>query len=247
MSVDYDQLAQLYARHRQVHPDVPAHLIDIARLGPTSSVLEVGCGTGNYITALVAATGCAGWGIDPSPQMLAQAQAQAPHLHFRQGHAAQVDFPAETFDLVFSVDVIHHVQDRAAYFGEAYRVLKPGGRVCTVTDSAEIIRTRCPLAVYFPETVEVELRRYPAVAELRELSAQAGFGMFAETAVEFAATITDLRPYQNRTYSCLHLISDEAFARGMQRLETDAAQGPIPWVSRYLLLWGTKPPRPGLP
>jgi hypothetical protein len=37
------------------------------------------------------------------------------------------------------------------------------------------------------------------------------------------------------------LISQEAFDRDMARLESDFQKGPIPWVSRYLMLWGTKP------
>ena len=59
------------------------------------------------------------------------------------------------------MDVIHHVVDRAAYYREAYRVLKPGGQVCTVTDSPWIIRHRQPLSEYFPETMPVETGPLP--------------------------------------------------------------------------------------
>lgn len=40
----------------------------------------------------------------------------------------QFSFPDEKFDLVITEDVLEHVRDDAAAFGEIYRVLKPGGR-----------------------------------------------------------------------------------------------------------------------
>ncbi len=90
--------------------------------------------------------------------------------------AGQSDWvsPLRQFDLVFSVDVIHHVSDKAAFYREAARVLQPGGHACTVTDSEEIIRRREVLSGYFPETVEVELARYPRLADLEGWMAEAG-------------------------------------------------------------------------
>jgi hypothetical protein len=56
--------------------------------------------------------------------------------------------------------------------------------------------------------------------------------------------LPDIEPYRAQVFSSLRLISKEAFARGMTRLEQDFNKGPIPWVSRYLMLWGAKPPAP---
>ena len=171
--IDYDQVADKYAQHRGVVPGVLQGLT--SRLGPTSRVLEVGCGTGNYISAIEASVGCSCWGVDPSEQMLRQAAEQSRRVHFQVGRAEQMEFPDGSFDCVFSVDVIHHVQDRAAFFREAWRVLQEGGEVWTVTDSEDIIRRRHPLSTYFPETIDVDLARYPSIAELRRLMEQAGF------------------------------------------------------------------------
>jgi SAM-dependent methyltransferase len=73
----------------------------------------------------------------------------------------------EAFDLVLSVGMIHHVGDRVAYLREACRVLAPGGRTCTVTDSEEIIPTRRLPADYFPVTLEAELQRDPRLHDLK--------------------------------------------------------------------------------
>jgi ubiquinone/menaquinone biosynthesis C-methylase UbiE len=215
-------------------------LVTTSGVGAGSRVLEVGCGTGNYITAVQQGTGSSCWGIDPAEQMLSMAGEASGKVVLQRGGAEKLDFPDGFFDLVFSVDVIHHVGDRTAYFREAHRVLKPRGRVCTVTDSEWIIRHRQPLATYFPETVEADLERYPRIAELRQVMEQAGFGGIAEDTVEIRYDLVDAQPYRDRAFSCLRLISDEAFHRGMQRMERDLRTGPVQCVPRYLLLWGTK-------
>ncbi len=238
--IDYENIALDYARHRRVHPKVLQGLISTSGVGAASRVLEVGCGTGNYIVALQEIVDCSCWGIDPAEQMLSIAGDGSAKLNFQCGRAERLDFPRELFDLVFSVDVIHHVSDRLAYFREAYRVLKAGGKVCTVTDSEWIIRHRQPLAVYFPDTVEVDLGRYTPIAELRQIMAQVGFGEITENTVEYCYQQTDIQPYRDKAFSCLRLISEEAFHRGIERMERDLRIGPIQCMPRYLLLWGIR-------
>ncbi len=239
--IDYDQVAAEYARHRQVHPEVLKNILSTGNVGSASKVLEVGCGTGNYIIAVESLTGCACWGIDPSEQMLSRARERAGGgIQFRLGTAEALDFAPNFFDLVFSVDVIHHMSDRPAYFRQAYRVLKPGSKTCTVTDSEWIIRHRQPLSAYFSETVELELERYPRIAQLQEFMERAGFGEIAETTAEFPYHLTDIQAYRDKAFSSLHLISDTAHQRGIERMAQDLRTGSIPCVSRYSLLWGTK-------
>jgi SAM-dependent methyltransferase len=142
--------------------------------------------------------------------------------------------------LIFSVDVIHHVRARAKFIGEAYRSLKAGGKLCTVTDSAWIIRNRQPLSTYFPESVDKELARYPRIPELRQIMAEAGFHGLTEELVEIQYELTDLQPYRDRAFSSLHLISEQAYQAGMAHMQADLRRGPILCVARYLLLWGAK-------
>jgi len=167
VKLDYDAMAREYTQHRQVDPEVLKNLISMSGLYSGSQVLDAGCGTGNYIVALQNGIGCSCWGIDPSEQMLVKAQERTNTAHLRLGRAEQLDYPDDSFDLVFSVDVIHHIRDRQAYFYKGYRVLRESGRICTVTDSEEIIRQRQPISVYFPDTVDLELQRYPRISDLR--------------------------------------------------------------------------------
>jgi SAM-dependent methyltransferase len=239
-STDYSGLADQYAAHRRTHPAVLARLT--AALDSASRVLELGCGTGNYATAIHGIVGCDCVGVDPSPQMLAKLQERSSSVRAIEGRAELLELPAGEFDLVYSVDVVHHVRDRNAAFREAFRVLAEGGRSCTVTDSEWMIRHREPQSVYFPETVDVEIARYPRIDVLREEMVRAGFDSLHEDVAEYAYVITDSVAYREKVFSSLLYISDEAFERGLNRLEADLAHGPIRCISRYLLLWGTKGP-----
>jgi ubiquinone/menaquinone biosynthesis C-methylase UbiE len=240
MSDYYKQVALDYARHRRVHPEVLRQLIAVAPIKSDARVLEVGCGTGNYIRALRESVGCACWGVDPSESMLAQAKSRGASATFLPGRAEEVDLPADSFDLVFSVDVIHHVADRPGAFAESHRLLRSGGKTCIVTDSDEIIRNRQPMSFFFPETVAVDLARYPRMETMRAELLAAGFGQLTEATVEFAAQLENMDPYRARVFSGLARISDEAYARGIDRMEKALQAGPIASVSRYLMLWGTK-------
>jgi len=240
MEIDYDRIASEYSQHRKVHPGVLAELISYGALSKGSKVLEVGCGTGNYAVALRALVGCGLWAVDPSEEMLSRAKERSDEIRFCLGKAEKLDFQQGFFDMVFSVDVIHHLSGPSDFFREAHRVLKKGGRVCTVTDSEWIIRHREPLAVYFPETVEVELKRYARIDELESIMTRIGFGEVKESMAEFSYELHDVQAYHDKAFSSLHLISKEAFELGIERMERDLRTGPIKCVSRYSLLWGTK-------
>jgi SAM-dependent methyltransferase len=238
--MDYDRMAADYASHRVANPVVLEAILSGSSIHQGSRVLEVGCGTGNYVSTIRSRTGCKAWGVDPSEEMLAEARTIGSGVMFAWGQGEGLRFEDASMDLVFSVDVVHHLKDREAYLSEAHRVLRPGGLLCTVTDNEWIIRNRIPLSGYFPDTVERELARYPKEADLRREMTWAGFEEVRGETVEHLYELTDLSPYRDRAFSSLHLISDKALARGVRRMELDLELGPIPCVARYLLLWGRR-------
>jgi ubiquinone/menaquinone biosynthesis C-methylase UbiE len=237
-NIEYDHAADKYAAHRQIHGGVFYELRMRNELDPDARVLEVGCGTGNYITALAETSGCTAYGLDPSIEMLSRVC--SGEVHCLLGRAETLGFADATFHLVYSVDAIHHVGEKAAFYREGSRVLRPGGWLCTVTDSADMIRRREILSGYFSETVEIELARYPRIAQLETWMNRAGLVSIRVSAVEEPYQITSIQPFRDRAYSSLHLIAEEAWQAGMKRLEQDLARGPIRGVARYACVWGRK-------
>lgn len=111
--------------------------IQLARLQPGEAVLDVGCGTGTLAMQAQPPVGPKGRvvGIDPGPQQIARARSQAAKHHlpidFQIGVIDHIAFPDQSFDVVFSTLMMHHLPDdlKRQGLGEIVRVLKPGGRL----------------------------------------------------------------------------------------------------------------------
>lgn len=92
-------------------------------------VLDVGCGIGLH-TALYAKLGARVFAFDVSPKAIEVTRARLEHYGLSASLAVmmaeQLQYPDALFDLVFGVDVLHHVEVDAAA-REVSRVLKPGG------------------------------------------------------------------------------------------------------------------------
>jgi SAM-dependent methyltransferase len=235
--VDYDDHADAYATHRAACPAVVERLC--GGVGASTRVLEVGCGTGNYIAAVRAAADCGAAGVDPSERMLEVGRSRHPGILFTRARAEALPPGTGDLDLVFSVDVVHHVSDLVAACAEAFRVLARGGRLCTVTDDEATIRGRLH-SRYFPESVAVELERYPPLSAVSAALAEAGFADVREERTVSASRVVDAAAYRERAFSSLLLIGDEAHRAGLERLERDLLDGPIAAADRHVLFWAAK-------
>jgi ubiquinone/menaquinone biosynthesis C-methylase UbiE len=233
----YGAIASEYATHRHAHAGVVGSLLEFVSTRPGMAVLEVGCGTGNHSGALLSQVSCKCVGVDPSLSMLSEARRRYAALGLTSATAESLPFGDTRFHLVFSVDVIHHVRDRRKAFMEATRVLDAEGAMCTVTETPEIIRTRSVLSTFFPETVAADVGRYPAFDALQSEINDAGLTTYLTENVEQPYVVSDIRPYEARVFSCLRLISDAAFQRGLAALRTALATGPVTGMSRYLAIW----------
>jgi len=132
-------------------------------LGPDSSVLEIGCGSGGYALYLAEKLGCQIVGVDinepgiRSAKELAQTRALGSRARFEQCDVSKnLPFDDQTFDAAFSNDVLCHVSGRLHLLAEIFRVLKPSGRmlfsdalVIGGLISAEEIATRSSIGFYF--------------------------------------------------------------------------------------------------
>lgn len=96
------------------------------------SALDIGCGTGNH-SIWLAEKGLVVTGLDESPAMLEVAAGKTAGsdlaVDWVLGDASAMPFEDGRFDLVVAVAAVEFVDDRAAVMREAWRVLRPGGRL----------------------------------------------------------------------------------------------------------------------
>ncbi|GAB3529370.1 class I SAM-dependent methyltransferase [Arthrobacter monumenti] len=176
-------------------------------------VADVGCGGGIYSTSWLELGAELVTGIDSSQQMIDDALARAdeyPNLHFAVGDAADTGLPTASFDLVFQRALVHHLQDTGPGFGEARRLLVPGGTLMiqdrTMSDVCKPGSSQHLRGYFFelyPRLVDFESQRRPEAKTI-------------ETALR-AAGFTDVKtrsiPERRRTYSGINELALDLSAR----------------------------------
>jgi len=154
----------------------PHQILDALGVAEASVVADVGAGSGWFTVRLARRVGPNGrvYAQDVQPEMLAAINRRVQreglgNVRTQLGRGSDPHLPADTFDAILIVDVVHEIEDRVTLFANLGRALKPGGLIGVVDfkpggagpgpDAGERIAA---------EAVEDEARRAGLVVKRRE-------------------------------------------------------------------------------
>ena len=138
---------------------------------PAVDVADLGCGDG-YLSIEAAAWARSVVAVDRSPEVLARGRElagrrRATRIDWRRGDLEQVPLDDQSVDVALLSQALHHAEDPAAALAEAFRILRPSGRLLVLDlrrhDEAWVRTTLGDRWLGFDD------------ADLERLIAQAGF------------------------------------------------------------------------
>ncbi|MFQ5447973.1 MAG: methyltransferase domain-containing protein [Saprospiraceae bacterium] len=157
-------------------------LTEYARITKTDEVLDAGCGVGGSSIYLAKNTGCRVQGITLSEKQVQSCLKNAKthgveHLtRFDRQNYLSTPFEDQSFDVVWGVESVCYAFDKRDFLREAYRLLRPGGRL-VVADFFSV-----PLQPGTPEEALMDkwtntwaIKSYAVTEEFRQQAVEEGF------------------------------------------------------------------------
>lgn len=173
---EYDLIAGWYPTDRGRTVGVAEALAFTAELKAGSRILDLGCGNGVPITAVLVDAGHSLVGLDSSAGMLDRFRVNLPDTPVVRGDGRRLPFRDCSFDAAISWGMLFHLsrKDQAAAFANVSRVLKPGAAflftAAEIDGAGEAGITGTMNGVTFP---------YYAVPSYRELILEHGLVLVA--------------------------------------------------------------------
>ena len=137
-------------------------------------ILDVASGDG-YYSRKMAARGARVKAIDIDPDRIRNARTyhDVPNVEYQLGNAEMLPYEAKVFDKVVSVCALEHFHDPQKAINEAYRVVKPGGRLVLHVDSFTYREISDEMRNY--HRVHYYVENYFTIGSLSKLLRNAGF------------------------------------------------------------------------
>jgi len=222
---DYDAIAFQYDCRYRVRDFRGIEDALLQFVGPVESshLLEVGCGTGHWLKFLER-QGRHPTGIDPSIKMLLLAREALPGWPLVKGRAEDLPFPNSRFDRLFCINAFHHFANKAAFLLDTHRVLRRFGGLMTVGLDPHTGLDKWWVYDYFPETAELDKRRYPSSGEIIKAMSQYGFVCCEAREVQhiratMPARLAETEGFLDRSFaSQLAILSKKEYENGLTRL-----------------------------
>ena len=181
-------------------------------------VLDIGCGTGRFLTQL--SEKAKAWGVDASPEMLEVARTRAGSAGLKLGRAEELPFKDGWFERA-TMWLVAHLVDRPRAFAEAARVLEPGGHFAVATFDPSYF-DEFWLNELFPSMEAADRARFPTADELTaELAPFDEVRLIRLSQTGSLTREVALDRIRGKHISTFDLIDDEEYAAGLERAERE--------------------------
>ena len=242
----FNEVPELYDRVRPRYPDETfADLVTVTRMIQRSSVLEVGCGTGQATRSL-AALGCSVTAIEPGAEMAALARQRIgtfSNVNVETSTFEKWDDRGRRFDVLIAASSWHWV-DPSIGWRRAHDVLRPAGWMALL---GNVVVRRLGEPEVYAETADLHERFYPGnpgwghpPLEDDVRMTDEGWGQVDDPGVLFGPTIAaGTRPFSGSTGRA----SPISFARPRctgNSIATSARPCPTPSPSASARRWATE-------
>ncbi len=230
---DYAKIADVYdenqIRLRIPKDDVLEGMV-AARPAARPAVLDLACGTGNYLAAQRAHFGdaVAWFGVDASPAMLGHARGKLAGVDLREGRAEALPYDAaSSFDYVTSRFAFHHFEDKQRAIDEATRILAPGGTFRV----ANVAPERMPgwwVYRFFPASRFDDDDRFWSIERLAFELERRGFDIEVKIEIRRSklSLATMLADAERRELSQLVIVDEATFSAGIEAIRARIAAAP---------------------
>ena len=154
----YDTVADVYDHHydqprgRCYHTHISTSIM--SALPKDGKLLDIGCGTGLFVERYIESGGSA-IGLDISRKMIEQARRRCIACDYTIGTGEKIPFCDNSFDAVSSLLVFSYIKDPETMLNEAYRVLKPGGKIAICTLGKKLLTRGIPAIYQIGEKMNV--------------------------------------------------------------------------------------------
>jgi ubiquinone/menaquinone biosynthesis C-methylase UbiE len=187
---------------RKVDPEAWVEKYLARHVRPGAKILSVGCGPGVILRAAAALDrSINGVGVDISADRIQEAKErnrENPQVAFVCGDAHAMEFPSDSFDLVYSRMLFEYLKEKEQAIAQMLRVCKPGGTILLQDLDGQLLW-------HYPEDSIVQRTAEKVVAAL----AVTGFDPFVGRKLFFLARNAGLRKINVQAES-YHLIAGEA-------------------------------------
>ncbi|MBK8554301.1 MAG: methyltransferase domain-containing protein [Lewinellaceae bacterium] len=196
----YDAFAH---KHLDALDNMNRVMAEMVGISSADHVLDAGCGMGNSCFWLAQKRGARVTGVSIVPEQIVDCeqrllQVGTPGVAFQCADYLQLPFADGQFDVVWACESLCHAPNKLLFYQEAYRVLRPGGRLII----AEYLRSARPLE----QAMEQQLQRWLAPWAIPDIDREEEHRQHAKKSGFSSFTVQDVTPQVQVSLRNLHQI-----------------------------------------